>query len=67
MIASPTEYAKACQELEHLEGWLAKLRQESPGAAKGLTKAGLRKMIARLHEELAVYEGGLEAGKQSPE
>jgi hypothetical protein len=28
------------------------------GPAKGLTKAGVRKMIARLHEELAVYEGG---------
>ena len=25
-----------------------------------LTKAGIRKMIARLHEELAVYEGGQE-------
>ena len=31
-----------------------------PGQAKGLTNAGIRKMIARLHEELAVYEGGQE-------
>ena len=29
--------------------------------AKGFTKAGMRKMIARLHEELALYEGSLAA------
>ena len=67
MIASATEYEKACQELKDLEAWLAKLRQESPGAAKGLTKAGLGKMIARLHEELAVYEGGLEVERRPSE
>jgi hypothetical protein len=67
MIASAVEYEKARKELEHLEAWLARLHQESPGAAKGLTKAGLRKMIARLHEELAIYEGGLEVGKQPSE
>ena len=27
---------------------------------KGFTKAGVRKLIARLHEELALYEGGQE-------
>ena len=29
---------------------------------KGFTKAGVRKLIARLHEELALYEGGQEIG-----
>jgi hypothetical protein len=31
------------------------------GGVKGFTKAGIRKMIARLHEELALYEGSEEA------
>jgi hypothetical protein len=64
MIADAVEYAKACQELEHLEAWLDRLRQEHP-TEKGLTKAGLRKMIARLHEELALYEGHSEVRKES--
>ena len=57
MIHGEREYQKAREELAHLEGWLARLLEEHPGAEKGLTKAGVRKMIARLHEELAVYEG----------
>jgi hypothetical protein len=40
--------------------WLQRLQQDFPVPAKGLTKAGIRKMIARLHEELAVYEGSRE-------
>jgi hypothetical protein len=36
---------------------LLRLQQDHPAGAKGFTKAGVRKMIARLHEELAVYEG----------
>ena len=63
MITDTKEYEKACAELEHLETWLGKLRREHPVSDKGLTKAGIRKMIARLHEELAVYEGGLELEK----
>ena len=43
-----------------MEDWLARLRQEHPNPAKGLTKAGIRKMLARLHEELAEYEGSQE-------
>ncbi len=57
MIATPQEYDKANQELSQLEKWLAHLQEVSPIPAKGLTKAGVRKMIARLHEELGVYEG----------
>ena len=61
MIATATEYSKAQEELKALEERLARLQREHPGGAKGFTKAGVRKMIARLHEELAVYEGSEEA------
>jgi hypothetical protein len=60
MIGTAEEYQKAQEELRHLEGWLQRLQQDYPAPAKGLTKAGIRKMIARLHEELALYEGGRE-------
>lgn len=62
MISDPIDYKRAEDELHHLEGWLARLRRDHPGPDKGFTKAGVRKMIARLHEELAVYEGSQEAG-----
>jgi len=39
-----------------LEVRLAKLLEENSDGEKGFTKAGVRKMIARLHEELAVFE-----------
>ena len=61
MIANPTEYEKARDELRALEDRLARLEQSHPLGSKGFTKAGIRKMIARLHEELAVYEGSEEA------
>lgn len=57
MIASALEYRKAHEELTELETRLRGMEQALPIGEKGLTKAGLRKMIARLHEELAVYEG----------
>jgi hypothetical protein len=57
MISNAQEYQKAKEELRHLEDWLARLQRDHPVPEKGLTKAGIRKMIARLHEELAVYEG----------
>jgi len=60
MISDANQYQKAQEELRELEDWLAQLHREHPNPAKGLTKAGLRKMIARLHEELAVYEGSQE-------
>ena len=61
MITNPTEYQKAQEEIRHLEERLARLQQTNPIGSKGFTKAGIRKMIARLHEELAVYEGSEEA------
>ena len=42
-------------------GGMAVLYLARRTGAKGFTKAGVRKMIARLHEELAVYEGSEEA------
>lgn len=61
MITNSTEYQKAQEEICHLEERLARLQQTNPVGSKGFTKAGIRKMIARLHEELAVYEGSEEA------
>lgn len=61
MIANPTEYQKAQEEIRALEERLERLQQSHPIGSKGFTKAGIRKMIARLHEELALYEGSEEA------
>jgi hypothetical protein len=60
MITTAQEYHKAQEELHHLEERLHRLQQRHPLGAKGFTKAGIRKMIARLHEELALYEGSQE-------
>ena len=61
MIANVDEYRKAEEELRSLEKRLERLQQNHPIGRKGFTKAGVRKMIARLHEELAVFEGSQEA------
>ena len=61
MIANATEYEKAQHEIRVLEERLQRLQQANPIGTKGFTKAGIRKMIARLHEELALYEGSEEA------
>jgi hypothetical protein len=61
MIATTNDYHKAQEELRELEGRLRRIEQTNPAGMKGFTKAGIRKMIARLHEELAVYEGSEEA------
>lgn len=60
MITTPVEYEKAEAELRDLTDRLAHLQQNHPAGSKGFTKAGVRKMIARLHEELAIYEGSEE-------
>jgi hypothetical protein len=61
MISNAIEYAKAEEELHSLEERLQRLQQSHPVGSKGFTKAGIRKMIARLHEELALFEGSEEA------
>lgn len=61
MITNAVEYEKAEEELRDLERRLQRLQQSNAIGSKGFTKAGIRKMIARIHEELAVYEGSEEA------
>jgi len=61
VISSPAEYEKAQGELRDLEARLERLQRNHPIGSKGFTKAGIRKLIARLHEELAVFEGSEEA------
>jgi hypothetical protein len=65
LITNQTEYEKAQAELRDLQDRLEKLQREHPVGEKGFTKAGIRKLIARLNEELAVYEGSEEA-RSSP-
>lgn len=66
MITSAEQYRQAQEELSQLEERLHRLQQSHPLGAKGFTKAGIRKMIARLHEELAVYEGSQEVRQAEP-
>ena len=61
MVTNLTEYQKAQDEIQLLQLRLDRLLQEAPVGKKGFTKAGVRKLIARLHEELAVFEGSQEA------
>ena len=61
MISNTTEYDKAQEEIRMLEERLERLQKTHPIGSKGFTKAGIHKMIARLNEELAVYEGSDEA------
>jgi hypothetical protein len=61
MIANVTEYQKAQEEIRALEDRLERLQETHPIGSKGFAKAGIRKMIARLHEELAVFEGSEES------
>jgi hypothetical protein len=61
MISSLIEYQKAQEEIRVLEQRLERLQQAYPVGSKGFTKAGIHKMIARLHEELAIFEGSEEA------
>ena len=67
MITNAEQYQKAQEELHLLEeDRLRRLQQNYPLGAKGFTKAGIRKMIARLHEELALYEGSQEIHQTDP-
>lgn len=66
MITTAEQYHQAEEELRQLQERLHRLQQSHPLGAKGFTKAGTRKMIARLHEELAVYEGSQEVRQAEP-
>lgn len=65
MISSVMEYEQAQAELRILQERLAELQREYPVGEKGFTKAGIRTLIARLNEELAVFEGSEEARSTS--
>lgn len=56
MISSPEEYAKAREEIRILKERLRSL-QDTSARSKEFTAAGIRKLIARLHQELALCEG----------
>ena len=60
MIANAHEYEKAQEELTYLAMWLSRLEEKSPLPAKGLTRASVLKMIARLQEEMAIFSGARE-------
>lgn len=66
MITNATEYEKAQTELRDLQSRLELIQRDHPIGEKGFTKAGIRKLIARLNEELAVFEGSEEARTTSP-
>jgi len=61
VITTTADYEKAQSELRDLQERLAQLQRDHPIGEKGFTKAGIRKLIARLNEELAVFEGSEEA------
>jgi hypothetical protein len=61
MIFNSVEYEKAREELRVHESRLVQLQQDHPIGFKGFAKAGIRKMIARIREELTVFEGSEEA------
>ncbi len=65
MIATKSEYVKAQSELRDLQARLERLQREHPIGENGFTKAGIQKLIARLNEELALFEGSEEA-RSSP-
>ena len=64
MITTEIEYEKAQSELRDLQARLERLQREHPIGEKDFTKAGIRKLIARLNEELALFEGS-EAARSS--
>ena len=61
MISTVYEYQRSQEQLDHLEKWLARLREDPNPGKDGLVKAGIRKLISRLHEEMADYEGALDS------
>lgn len=66
MMANRTECQKSEEEIRLVEEGLRRLQQSHPVGSNGFTKAGIRKMIARLHEELALYEESEDARQSDP-
>ena len=66
MISNAVEYEKAHRDLRILEQRIADLEREHPIGEKGFTKAGVRKMIAKINEELASFESREETRLATP-
>jgi hypothetical protein len=66
VITNAAEYEKAHSDLRILEQRIADLERDHPVGEKGFTKAGVRKMIAKINEELAVFESSEEARLATP-
>ncbi len=66
MISNAVEYEKAHSDLRILEQRIADLEREHPIGEKGFTKAGVRKMIAKINEELASFESREETRLATP-
>jgi prefoldin subunit 5 len=66
VITNASEYEKAHSDLRILEQRIADLERDHPVGEKGFTKAGVRKMIAKINEELAVFESREEARLATP-
>lgn len=64
MISSETEYQKAREELDQLTAWLARLEAKEVTERKGLTAASIRRMISRVHEEIAQHEAATPPGSE---
>jgi hypothetical protein len=54
VIQNDTERSAALSELEYLWNFLRQVENRNP--EHGSTKAGIHKMMARIHEELMEYE-----------
>lgn len=61
MISNTMEYQRAEAELRDLQARLERLQKDHPLGDKGFVKAGVRKLISRLNEELGVFEASEEA------
>ncbi len=66
MISNAVEYEKAHCDLRILEQRIADLEREHPIGEKGFTKAGVRKMIAKINEDLASFESREETRLATP-
>jgi hypothetical protein len=66
VITNAAEYEKAHSDLRILEQRIADLERDHPVGEKGFTKAGVRKMIAKINEELAVFESREEVRLATP-
>ena len=66
MITNAAEYEKAYGDLRILQQQIADLERDHPGGEKGFTKAGVRKMIAKINEELAAFESREEVRLATP-